>query len=118
MNLKNREITPFSPDSNNERTEQIDLDAKQKERLDRYKNVKGNQSFFKKVWAMFYRRFLVFYREPRQWALIVAPMINILNIVMMTHGVEKLEIAMIPLDSTIDEGEKRHRASANYFEPH
>jgi hypothetical protein len=56
--------------------------------------TKGNPTFCKKLCAITGRRFKVFFREPRQWALVVAPFINICNIILMTHGFEKLMLAI------------------------
>ena len=44
--------------------------------------------------AITHRRFKVFFREPRQWGLVVAPFVNICNIILMTSGVEKFMMAI------------------------
>jgi len=43
----------------------------------------------------------VFLREPRQWFLVIAPFVNVLNIVLVVQGFEKLVIATNPLDTQL-----------------
>jgi hypothetical protein len=45
-------------------------------------------------------------REPRQWFLVIAPFVNVLNIVLVVQGFEKLVIATDPLDTEMSKVEK------------
>ena len=52
-------------------------------RLEAYMDVKPNASFCTQFWGMFVRRMLVFYREPRQYFMIISPFIMVLSMILL-----------------------------------
>lgn len=51
--------------------------------LDLYMRTQPNTSFCTQLTAMIVRRYLVFFREPRQWFMIIGPFINVLSLILL-----------------------------------
>jgi hypothetical protein len=51
-----------------------------------YKHTEGGSYFFKQIWAMCIRRYIVFIREPRQWFLTISPFINVVTAIAIIYS--------------------------------
>lgn len=51
--------------------------------LDLYMRTQPNTTFCTQLTAMIVRRYLVFFREPRQWFMVIGPFINVLSMILL-----------------------------------
>jgi hypothetical protein len=61
--------------------------AEFKEKVERYRRIEGSFNICSQIQAIFVRRLVVFWREPRQWMMIIGPFLNVMMVVLVIWAV-------------------------------